>query len=244
MDNPQWRLSVSRDVGHLAVFLESPVSSPLNLQLFATDSPLSDMANARRVSTSGEYRPRLCFLEMESLNAGEYVLIPSPLRADVRGRLQMRICSSGPFEIHRLPPEGADKRFSRRLEGCWTESAASTWFLIEVSAEETDLLVRLRASGEGGRLNVSLFTGRDPLVNLSNHLRGERASSNGGRYLASSCGVSFSTGGLSTGNYVLSASIIEGPSSGESPFELTLYSSETLRVTPFKIDSCIDISVS
>ena len=77
MTNPQWRISLTHDEGPVSLFLEAPVKYPVNIRLMRGKDRVTSVSQAFEVASSGDYRPGFCYTELEELEAGDYVVIPS-----------------------------------------------------------------------------------------------------------------------------------------------------------------------
>ncbi|KAJ1978902.1 cysteine protease [Dimargaris cristalligena] len=114
------------------------------------------------VSNSGAYCESTCFCPLENLSPGEYTVVPSTLQPGQTGPFSLTVDLDGPFDITRLPAEGAGL-YKRTVRGNWgsrplsqpptsigtlsTTSTPnhSTYYYYFTLARPTQLTVRLQA---------------------------------------------------------------------------------------------------
>lgn len=83
LNNPQWEIQVppaspkDRHNSPASFFLETSVKVLVNLRVFRARGRISSLNQVNEVKSSGEYRSGFCYVDVDQLDPGHYIVVPS-----------------------------------------------------------------------------------------------------------------------------------------------------------------------
>lgn len=189
------------------------------------------------VAAPPQFRHGFCYIEVNQLPAGEYVIVASTFEPKEKGKFFLGVSSEGPFTLTPLPEPGAGM-YHQSFSGEWVIGSTAAGcenhgrydnnpsFKVYFNGNKPcQITARLRVAGEYQRssshsLNIALFAYNSALSSKPKSLTTARTHS--GDYTNPRCGVVLPLSSIDPGEYLLVPSTFD---SVQSSYILDVYTS-------------------